>query len=363
MFFHFEVDEEQESYTKWALVFGFRDQTITAIAACKKGEDREHGTALKASVLSIRPATGAASLVGDGPSQAALQEEYVAIPSAGVAMRPPASFVRSESFDGFNHPSDAVSIMVVQLTGPFSEMDRGFTAENLAKRGLRLIDREQRNVNGQTGFFVHFAQSQAGNDYLKWSLIYGSEEQTTLITATCPKELQSKYAASLKSSILNVRSAMAAAPSGDESLSFEITPTEPFKFGNKVANTAMYPVDGAKLLTSPSEPIFVVAPALSSTLILDRRAYADARLKSNPHARSVTPESTGPITIDALEGFESLAKAEDAKTGTPIAVYQVILFTDDSYIVMQGLVGAEQSDKFVPAFQTMARSFKRKMPE
>jgi hypothetical protein len=216
-------------------------------------------------------------------------------------------------------------------------------------------------VNGRPGFLVHFAQSQLGDDYLKWSLIFGSEEQTTLITATCPKELQSKYAASLKASILSVRPTTVAAPDPLESLSFEVTPAEPFKFAHKVANSALYSIDGAKRNASARDPIFVVAPALSSAFIPDRRAYAEARLKDETHAKNLVSESIEPITVDGLDGFESLANAEDPRSGIPITVYQVMLFTEDSYIVMQGLAGAEQSEKIIPSFQKMARSFKRRL--
>jgi hypothetical protein len=253
--------------------------------------------------------------------------------------------------------------MIVQLPGPFSEMDRGFTTENLAKRRMQLIAREDRQVNDQPGFLVHFAQSQLGDDYLKWSLIFGSEEQTTLITATCPKELQSKYAASLKSSLLTVRPSAIPAADPQQNLAFDITPAEPFRFANRVANMGMYTVDGVKSVESANEPIFIVGPALSSAVIPDRRAYAEARLRDETHAKNPIVESIEPITIDGLSGLESLAKAEDPKSDIPIVNYQVMLFTEDSYILIQGLVGAEQREKYIPAFKTMARSFKRKGKE
>ncbi len=65
-------------------------------------------------------------------------------------------------------------------------------------------------------------------------------------------------------------------------------------------------------------------------------------------------------TIDGLDGYELLANAEDSGSGTPLAVYQVILFDDNSYLLMQGIVGAKTKTKYLPEFKAMARSLKRK---
>ena len=51
---------------------------------------------------------------------------------------------------------------------------------------------------------------------------------------------------------------------------------------------------------------------------------------------------------------------EDADSGTPLTVYQVILYDDGGYILIQGLVGAPFSDEYVPEFKAMARSLTRK---
>jgi len=66
------------------------------------------------------------------------------------------------------------------------------------------------------------------------------------------------------------------------------------------------------------------------------------------------------ISIDDLFGYKVVASSSDVKTGMPIAVFQVILFTDQLHIIMQGLVDAENKKVFLAEFNTMAESFKRK---
>jgi hypothetical protein len=92
------------------------------------------------------------------------------------------------------------------------------------------------------------------------------------------------------------------------------------------------------------------------------RQFAERRLYQTALVRKLTVKSAGAITIDGIDGYELLAEGEDTKSGTPLLVYQVILFNKNSYILMQGLVEAKLGDEYLPEFKAMARSFKRKQP-
>jgi len=93
--------------------------------------------------------------------------------------------------------------------------------------------------------------------------------------------------------------------------------------------------------------------------IADKRKYAERRLRETAHTKIISVKSTGPITIDGLDGYETLAEAQDVKSGTPLVLYQVILFDEDSYILLQGLVGADLREEYLPEFKAMARSLRR----
>jgi hypothetical protein len=64
--------------------------------------------------------------------------------------------------------------------------------------------------------------------------------------------------------------------------------------------------------------------------------------------------------IDGLDGYEIIADAKDTTSDTPITVYQVMLFDNKSYILIQGIVGTKIRDKYLLEFKAMARSFERK---
>jgi hypothetical protein len=59
-------------------------------------------------------------------------------------------------------------------------------------------------------------------------------------------------------------------------------------------------------------------------------------------------------------GYEIVAKAVDAKSGAPTLVYLVMLYEDQSYFILQGMVRESASATFLEVFRKSARTFKKK---
>ena len=116
------------------------------------------------------------------------------------------------------------------------------------------------------------------------------------------------------------------------------------------------------MIKSPGDPLFIAASSLGQMVIGDQRKFAEQRLLGTVHTKQLKVKSVDPITIDGLDGFESLAEAEEELSGTPLIVYQVMLFDEGSYILMQGHVGTKLRDDFLPEFKTITRSLRRKQP-
>src|SRR5690606_9945577 len=116
---------------------------------------------------------------------------------------------------------------------------------------------------------------------------------------------------------------------------------------------------------SPQDPFFIAGPSVSKVVIVDTNDYAKKRYLKLAHTkiRKVTRHKR--IRIDGMEGYETIADGEiseskePSEVGTPLKVYQTMLFGDGTYVLMQGQVGTELADPYVAEFQTMARSFKR----
>jgi hypothetical protein len=66
------------------------------------------------------------------------------------------------------------------------------------------------------------------------------------------------------------------------------------------------------------------------------------------------------VTVDNLSGYEIFAKGSDTESGNSLVVYQMVLYEDQSYYIMQGLVSTKLAQTYLPVFKEMARSFRRK---
>ena len=311
------------------------------------------------------PATRAATPIAAeqvAPPTEATLGEFVVFPTIGVKIRQPPGFVKETTFDGFGQEELQSSIMAVSIPGPFAEVSAGFNKENLASRGLALLARGDVQVGKQPGILVHFEQTAAGIEFQKWALIFGDEQKTTLVTATYPKDRASALSMTLKAAVLSTQpdSSQLADPAAD--LPFTLGPPDKLKLATGLPRTLIYTLDG-KLGgdKSPENPLFIAAPSLGKfASIFSSQETAQRRLQATAETKNLEIISHEPVTMDGLEGFESLADAEDKATGTPIVVYQVMLFSDESYIVMTGMVGKARADEFLPEFKQLAHSLKRK---
>jgi hypothetical protein len=108
------------------------------------------------------------------------------------------------------------------------------------------------------------------------------------------------------------------------------------------------------------EPMFIAVPSIGKVLVANKLQYAERLLQQIESAKKLTVKSTRIITIAGLQGYESLAEAEDTETGTPFIIYQVILFNQDSYIRMLGLTKVELRDEYLPEFKAMAHSLQKR---
>ena len=60
-----------------------------------------------------------------------------------------------------------------------------------------------------------------------------------------------------------------------------------------------------------------------------------------------------------MDAFELLANARDAQNATPLQIYQFLATDGRTYYLVQGLVGVDQSPRYVPEFQLIAASLRR----
>jgi hypothetical protein len=285
--------------------------------------------------------------------------KYVSFPNAGIKLIKPNGFDAADGFDGFQQPSTTSSVMVVKIPGPFDRVTSGFTAAQLKAKGMTLQSKENIKIDGETGLLISVTQTAYGIEFMKWMVVFGNDKDTKIITATFPNNSDAKLSAQLKSIVLSAKTDTTTPTASGADSGFTIVASEKLKLTTTISKAQLYTKDGVIPAKSPADPLFVVAPSFSRVTISDKQQFATRRLYQTAKTKISSITATNPITIDGLNGYEILATGEDSDSGTPLAIYQVMLFDDKSYFLIQGLVGSQTREEYFPAFQRMAYSFKR----
>ncbi len=291
-----------------------------------------------------------------------------------VVLEAPAGFTASKTFPGFESEDTGASLIVGEMQTPFAEMSKELNASGFKTQGMTLLSRESADYGELEGVILATVQTAGKVDYVKWIGAFGDETSTYMVTATFPKE-QSQLSDSLKESVLTARVERRAALAQEEnqpkedkqpkmesldSLPFRVTPTGDMEIAQVVAGSIVLSQGGVFPVKDIQTPVFVAGAALRKDLTIeDPRAFAEARLQHLATLKNIKVTGSQKITIDKITGYEFLAQAVDKASGAKAIAYQVILFDDGGYYLMQGIASAADAVSQLEKFKTISRSFRR----
>jgi hypothetical protein len=302
----------------------------------------------------FRPADGSRLLLSKQPN-------LVDFPEVGLAISQPVGFTKAKSFYGFEQAETSSSVVLSKIPGPFSAVTKGFNKETLATRGISLISKQPIKIDNQSGFLLQVSQSAAGEKFLKWILVFGNEDSTTVLVATFLEENAAKIGEPLKKVLLSASPRTLASPTVS-SLPFTITAVEGFvsvKKASGFGKAALFTKDGNIPAAAPTDPLFIVAPSLGDVLVVDQKSFATRRISGYSQTDKIAIKSTTEISIDNLTGWEIVANGRDKQTKAPLTLYQVMLFPKQGgYVLMTGIVGDKQSQIYMPKFKAMALTYR-----
>lgn len=275
-----------------------------------------------------------------------------------ISMVPPKDFKVATNFMGFQHAESNSSVMVVAIPGLFSKVSSGLNAENLLKQGIRVDSIQSIKVNGLSGLLIKGEQTANGIDYRKYSLAFGNDVETILISGIFPKDnldLEERVKNALLSTVYDPTKTLTPLDAVD----FEIsTIGTDFVFAKSMSNMLVYNRDGKMPTESRDLATLVVAKAISKVEITDKKEFASNRIKMLP-VQITQIKSVKPIEINGLKGYEITAEGANRKTGVKELAYQVMLFNDDSYYIIFGSC-QDKFDENLKVFQKLIGTFKLK---
>jgi hypothetical protein len=286
--------------------------------------------------------------------------QAVRVTGTSVALAPPADFVPSSRFPGFERADVQSSIMVTEIPGPFADVTRGMTAEGLGTRGMTLISSTRQLVDGRQALLVKVSQSAGGMTVHKWMIVSGDARTTVMIVATFPQEYDTQIGDAVKDSLLTARWAVAGPPPDHfEGLSFRISSTPALKIAGRLSNMLMLTESGRMGPQGPTAAVFVVGTSLAPADLSDLKAFAITRASQTKQLSGVRVYDQGTSAIGDEAAYELVAEGTDIATGRLVTLYQVVLPDPQGYVLMQGMVASTRAATMVPEFRKTAQTFRR----
>lgn len=287
-------------------------------------------------------------------------QNYTPVRGTRVSLIKPQGFTEAQNFSGFRQNDTGSAIIVTEIPAPYSQVAPGFTPENLKARGMYLIGQKKLTIDGHSGQLLQVTQVAYLKTFIKWIVVFGDETETITIVASLPQEMKNALSEPLKTAILSAKwqKDRVLDPLADINFAVDVTPD--LKFTRRVQNILLYTKDGVIPVKSPVDPFFLVGQAISDIEVSNPKQYSENRLAQTEQINKLKINTSNPIKIDGLSGYEIVATANDVESNTPLFVYHVMLFDKKTYYIIQGFVGSQLKMEYWDDFKTMASSFKRK---
>ncbi|MEJ2621069.1 MAG: hypothetical protein P8163_12610 [Candidatus Thiodiazotropha sp.] len=281
------------------------------------------------------------------------------IQGTSVNIDPPEGYTESDRFAGFMNESLASSIVITELPAPYHLAIKGFSDEQQMKtKNMALLQKSQVTISGYNGMLFHVEQPAYGMLFKKWILAVERNKSTVLIVASYPETAQ-KQKVILKEAILNAKLSKASDPL--EALGFTILPEEPFEIANTFAQHIILTPGGRFPIKDERVPFMVIGLSLSTEMpVPNKKQFAEERIKKVKTVNNVSIKKSVPVVVGDLPGYETIASANKDESSLSLTVYQLMLFDDSGYSIIQGLLPESERDKYLPIFKNIANTFKMK---
>jgi hypothetical protein len=190
-------------------------------------------------------------------------------------------------------------------------------------------------------------------------VIFGRGDTTVMIAASTPQSLEESLGEVLRKTVIRAKWEPAMVLDPYDGLGFTASETESLKVSDRISNMISFTKGGHRGVVTPVEPLFIIGSSFNLVAVTDLGEFARQRLMETAEVQDFEVLSERALEVDGLPGYEFIAAAKDRATGTPLRVYQVIAVDGKRYFALQGLVGAEKADEFIPEFRSIADSFRR----
>lgn len=284
---------------------------------------------------------------------AVVPAQAVMVPGTRVQLEPPAGFVPSTVFPGFEHVESGASIMVTEVPAPASGILEALTGENLATKQMTLVSQEAMRFGNFDGQLVAVTQPAYGDTFVKWLGGFGDDEVTVIVVASCPEGVAATWSERLRLAVLSTRLEPAATPGLFDGLDFRVDNGPSLEVSERVSNMVLLSRGGKPGPLGAHEPLLIVGSSLAPAAVADLETFAYLRIRQIEQVEHLEQFAGKSVEVDGHPGYELTARAVDLKSGVPVAVYLVVVPRGDLYLIVVGTVGVEDVEGTFAEFRAI----------
>jgi hypothetical protein len=286
-------------------------------------------------------------------------EEAIFPPGSRVGLVPPPGMTVSKTFDGFADPGkDAAILIAVLPAGAFAEIEKVLDTDALKKQGVTVEKRESLQLSFGRGILLVGRQVADKAHYRKWLLVASANDLTAMVTVQVPDPDDSYSDAALRASLATL-ALRATVPEAEELglLPFEVGDLAGFHVDDVLRGRALVLHDVPAAADTGREPNkeaskdtnshgvearMLIAAVPGGPPEADQRAEF-ARLMFNEIGgiKQVRIVLSEPLRINGQPGFQTMAEAQDVRTGSEIRVVQWLRFGGGGYLQMVAIGSAD----------------------
>jgi len=287
------------------------------------------------------PALLALALVAAVPAHAA---DPVFPTASRIGLVAPAGFTASSRFAGFENPQASALITLAELPADaYADIEKGFSNdEALKSRGWTVKVREPLTFKDGKGFFIAGPQESQGHKRYEAVAVTNIGGITSLVSAQMIEASAATITDSVLRDMFKTVTVRATVPESER------LAVLPYKIGNlakfRIVRAAH---QGVALLTDgpKDEVVAVEQPFLligiapgAAPKPEDRDAFAKRVFSSAPGLKEVKITRAEPLRIGQAQGYEIIADAKDATSGTEVTTVQWLRFGQNASLQMFAIV-------------------------
>lgn len=274
---------------------------------------------------------------------------------------PPAGFVASKHFPGFEHPDTKSSMVLATLPSQaYGELEASISPDSLKKQGVTEEKRENVTLtNGKALLVTGSEQDKEGKKLRKWMLLGQLPEGVALVAVMVPEAGLKTFTDAMIRTSLTSLAIRPTVPMAEliSLMPFKLNDMSGLKPVRVLGNTGVVLTYGDKEIAAPTDqPFFVVAIGQGGPEQAPNRAdFARNLFTGLGDVKDVHILGNDMLRLGggALATHELQAEAKEAFSDTPMKLVQWVRFGSGSFIRMLGVARADQWATAFPHFRAV----------